>query len=316
MKNVEQLRKIKEIIEENDYIVIYRHIKPDYDAFGSQLSLNRVLKLNYPEKHIYTYGKETIDNPPFIPPMDNPADEILGKCLAIMVDTSNKQRIDDDSHVKCKAILKIDHHPAVDDYGFFNYVDTEASSCSQIISELIQVNGWKMDHLTAQYIYAGMSTDTLKMTIDNCDWRLFEDMAFITNKDNIGRRFDINGTNRIIYDMTMDLFKAQAALSQKVVFIDDTAYLYVMKKDMDELHITLEQSKDMIHLMEHIVGVDKWLLFMEEDDHINCSLRSHSTVINDIAAKFRGGGHPFASGAAKLSYEETQEIIRLVAERK
>lgn len=42
--------KIREIIEDYDSIVIYRHIRPDYDAYGSQLGLKQLLLDNYPEK--------------------------------------------------------------------------------------------------------------------------------------------------------------------------------------------------------------------------------------------------------------------------
>ena len=39
-------QKIREIIERNDSIVIYRHIHPDYDAIGSQLGLYFLIKEN------------------------------------------------------------------------------------------------------------------------------------------------------------------------------------------------------------------------------------------------------------------------------
>ena len=48
-------QKIKEIIERNDSIVIYRHIHPDYDAIGSQLGLYFLIKENYyinPKYHL------------------------------------------------------------------------------------------------------------------------------------------------------------------------------------------------------------------------------------------------------------------------
>ena len=59
-------QKIREIIERNDSIVIYRHIHPDYDAIGSQLGLYFLIKDNYPEKKVYSYGLQTIDNEPFV----------------------------------------------------------------------------------------------------------------------------------------------------------------------------------------------------------------------------------------------------------
>ena len=90
-------QKIKEIIERNDSIVIYRHIHPDYDAIGSQLGLYFLIKENYPEKKVYSYGLQTIDNEPFVLKMDNPDESIIKDSLTISLDTSTTVRSDDTS---------------------------------------------------------------------------------------------------------------------------------------------------------------------------------------------------------------------------
>ncbi|MDI9540605.1 MAG: DHH family phosphoesterase, partial [Bacillota bacterium] len=101
---------IKEIIEEYDSIVLYRHIRPDYDALGSQLGLKYLLLENYPTKKIYTYGLENMNNPDFLEDMDNPSVDIIKKSLTIILDTSTHDRADDTSYLKGLKSLKIDHH--------------------------------------------------------------------------------------------------------------------------------------------------------------------------------------------------------------
>ena len=47
-------KEIREFIERNDSIVIFRHIHGDYDAYGAQLGLKELIKNNYPEKEVYS----------------------------------------------------------------------------------------------------------------------------------------------------------------------------------------------------------------------------------------------------------------------
>ena len=46
-------KEIREFIERNDSIVIFRHIHGDYDAYGAQLGLKELIKNNYPERKVF-----------------------------------------------------------------------------------------------------------------------------------------------------------------------------------------------------------------------------------------------------------------------
>lgn len=51
--------------------------------------------------------------------------------------------------------------------------------------------------------------------------------------------------------------------------------------------------------------------FVEQTDkHYRVRLRSKSQVINEIAKRHDGGGHPLASGANSYSLEENDEIYQ------
>ena len=50
--------KILQSIKEYETIIIHRHVSPDPDAYGSQGGLAEILKASFPEKNIYTVGKE------------------------------------------------------------------------------------------------------------------------------------------------------------------------------------------------------------------------------------------------------------------
>ena len=45
------------------------------------------------------------------------------------------------------------------------------------------------------------------------------------------------------------------------------------------------------------------VFFIEEEDQIRVRLRSKGPVINQLAKKYNGGGHPLAAGASVLFME-------------
>ena len=91
-------REIKELIEKHDVITLYRHIRADYDAYGSQFGLKELILANYPEKKVYTIGTDDLDNPYLLEPLDNPEEDIIKQSLAIIVDTSNAARVEGESY--------------------------------------------------------------------------------------------------------------------------------------------------------------------------------------------------------------------------
>ena len=43
-------RQIIDKIEQYDTIIIHRHVRPDPDAYGSQIGLAELIRANYPKK--------------------------------------------------------------------------------------------------------------------------------------------------------------------------------------------------------------------------------------------------------------------------
>src|SRR5699024_1075407 len=105
-------------IEASDSIVILRHIRPDPDALGSQLSLKQYLKNKYPEKEIRALG--VYENElKFMGELDD--GEITEKDLVIVLDTANIERIDyDGDFTVVNGIIKIVHHLYVELYSDIN----------------------------------------------------------------------------------------------------------------------------------------------------------------------------------------------------
>ncbi|HER9847836.1 TPA: bifunctional oligoribonuclease/PAP phosphatase NrnA, partial [Streptococcus pyogenes] len=60
-----------------------------------------------------------------------------------------------------------------------------------------------------------------------------------------------------------------------------------------------------------IDNVQAWAIFVElTDGNYRVRMRSKEKIINGIAKRHGGGGHPLASGANSASLEENQAIFR------
>lgn len=94
-------------------------------------------------KNIYATGTPE-PSLSFLYELDDVPDEVYKGALVIVCDTANQARIDDQRYPMGDKLMKIDHHPNEDPYGDLLWVDTEASSVSEMIYELY-LEGKKKD---------------------------------------------------------------------------------------------------------------------------------------------------------------------------
>ncbi len=304
--------QIKEIIENNDIIIIYRHINTDYDAYGSQLGLKYLLLENYPEKQIYCVGEDEIANEGYIDLMDHPDEETISRSLAIIVDTSNVVRVEGDSYRKAADSLRIDHHPFTEQVAANELIDTDASSASQLVLELALDNGWKIPQRAAELLYGGISSDTVRLSISKVDARLYHALARMMELSPI----NVNDVCRYVYDEDIDTYNHNTLLRTKFVFEKDFGYLLLGQEDLKETGISEKTAKICVDLMGNIKGIEKYATFVQQEDMTySASLRSHRITISDIAAAYGGGGHLLAAGISGLNEQQVQEVIKLLIDK-
>ncbi len=304
---------IKKIIEKYETIVIYRHIRPDYDAYGSQLGLKYLLQDNYPEKNIYTYGLEKMNNPQFLEEMDNPAMEIIKNSLTIILDTSTQDRTDDESYLQSIESLKIDHHLESENCTDYRFVNEKASSTSEMIALLAIENDWVISTKAAGYLYAGMSTDTRGFTINSVSSTTFKILSILIDKG-----INLVEINRHINDISKEKYLAKHYIAANAIFKNDVAYIILTKEKKEKLKLTTHEAKDFVYVLDSIKGINKYAFFFYEDERegFSASLRSHNASIVEIAKKFGGGGHRLACGIPYLKLEQIEEVVDLLIKAK
>jgi len=301
-------RQIIDTIENYDTILIHRHVRPDPDAYGSQVGLKKLIEANYPDKKVFAAGTHD-ELLTYLAVQDDVNESDYEGALVIITDTGNTERIDADYYKNGAFLLKIDHHPDVDPYGDLRWVDTSASSTSEMIYELYQVGAeafnWHMPDEAARLLFAGIVGDTGRFIFPSATNRTFEVASQLITFD-----FDRTKLFADMYEVKRSILHLQGYMYQNFT-IDENgmAYLKITKEILERFDVSVSESSQLVGSLGNVKGICAWVIFVEEDDQIRVRLRSKGPIINALAAEYGGGGHPLASGASVYSWKEADEVI-------
>ncbi|HFU6665958.1 TPA: bifunctional oligoribonuclease/PAP phosphatase NrnA [Streptococcus agalactiae] len=303
-------QQILDKIKEYDTIIIHRHMRPDPDALGSQIGLRDIIRHNFPKKKVLATG---FDEPTlaWIAKMDQVTDQDYQGALVIVTDTANTPRIDDERYKKGDFLIKIDHHPNDEVYGDLSYVDTNASSASEIVTDFALSCDLLLSTSAARVLYNGIVGDTGRFLYPATTSKTLKIASKLREFD-----FDFSAMAR-----QMDSFPFKIAKLQGFIFeqleIDKSgaACVTLTQEDLKRFDVTDAETAAIVGIPGKIDIVESWAIFVEQSDgHYRVRLRSKSHIINEIAKRHNGGGHPLASGANSYSLEENQAIYQEIQE--
>ena len=303
--------KILDAIQQYDTIIIHRHIRPDPDAIGSQGALAEIIKESFPDKHVYTVGEED-ESLKFLYQMDDIPDEKYEGALVIVCDTANQPRISDDRYDRGDMLIKIEHHPNEEQYVYVIWVDTSASAFSEMIYEFYlfgKDKGLKLNEKAASLIYAGIVGDTGRFLFSNTTEKTFQYVSELVS----------NGLNfteiyNELYKRRLELVHLNGYVLQHFTFEDGVGVMKLPKTILKQFNVTASEASLLVNAFSDVEGLKAWVFFIEEDDQIRVRFRSKGPVVNTIASRFNGGGHPLAAGATIYSWDDVDEIVQLLKE--
>ncbi|WP_375152127.1 DHH family phosphoesterase [Enterococcus mundtii] len=299
-------------IKKYQKIVIHRHQRPDPDALGSQVGLAELLRNSFSEKEIRQVGKD-VEGLRYLTEMQEIDDAFYQGALVIVTDTANAPRIDDNRYSLGDQVIKIDHHPNDEPYGDLLWVDTKASSCSEMIAEfaLMFPNELKMNSDSARLLYAGIVGDTGRFLYPSTTGRTLELAAELRKYS-----FDASQLNREIEQITMKVAKLSGCVYQTIVVDEKGAGKVILSQELlGKYGIVDSETAAVVSLPGMIDEVLAWAIFVEQPEgYYRVRLRSKGPVINEIAKRHHGGGHPLASGANAKDLQEVAEIYKEIQE--
>ncbi|HGD0369246.1 TPA: bifunctional oligoribonuclease/PAP phosphatase NrnA [Streptococcus agalactiae] len=303
-------QQILDKIKEYDTIIIHRHMRPDPDALGSQIGLRDIIRHNFPKKKVLATG---FDEPTlaWIAKMDQVTDQDYQGALVIVTDTANTPRIDDERYKKGDFLIKIDHHPNDEVYGDLSYVDTNASSASEIVTDFALSCDLLLSTSAARVLYNGIVGDTGRFLYPATTSKTLKIASKLREFD-----FDFSAMARQMDSFTFKIAKLQGFIFEQLeIDKNGAACVTLTQEDLRRFDVTDAETAAIVGIPGKIDIVESWAIFVEQSDgHYRVRLRSKSHIINEIAKRHNGGGHPLASGANSYSLEENQAIYQEIQE--
>lgn len=300
-------KQILKQIKKYDNIVIARHIGGDPDAFGSTLGLKDIIISNFPDKKVYVVGTPTakfryfgdIDTVP----------ENIQNALLIVNDTPDKKRVDGVTFNNFSYTIKIDHHPFVEEFCNLELIDETASSVSQMIIEFAFECKLKIPLEAAKKLFMGVVGDTGRFLYNYTTAKTFELVSKLINKTNL----DFTSLYSQMYLRNLNDYKFNAYITSNLVVTENKlAYIKLDDKTLKEHNVDASTAGNLINNFDNIEEILVIILCSEDvtNNLIKCSIRSRGPAINEVAAKFNGGGHALASGAKPKNFEQVDELIK------
>lgn len=300
-------KQIFKVIKKYDTIVIARHIGADPDALGSQFALKEIILKTFPNKKVYAVGNpasrfrffgnnEKIDN----------VDTTKG--LLIVLDTPDIKRIDGVSLNNFAYVIKIDHHPMIDKFANIELIDEDSCSTSQLILEFVFNNKIEINKEIGEKLYLGIVGDTDRFLHDYTSPKTFSLVTRLLEETNI----DFTSLYKVLYQRPISEIRFEGYIYQNLTLTENgVAYIKITDRKLKEFGVDSAAAGNMINDLKFVNEIVVWVFLTEDikSNLIRANIRSVGPYINDVATKFGGGGHKYASGVKLKTWDDSDKLI-------
>lgn len=306
------LKLLAEAIESNDSFFLVSHIDPDGDAVGSLIAMHVLLERK--GKRVVAYDQDGV---PEIYRFLKGSGKICANAdtsarfdAAILLECPNVGR----AGSKCTEILEnapfwinIDHHVDNNAFGHLNIINPDLSAVSELIYDLFRYMNEPLDESVAEALYTAIMTDTGSYRFPNTTPR-----AHIISSELLALGVDPGVTYQNIYENLSKPAALIGALAHGTLEVEgEISCITITRSMLQETGATPEDTHDIVNFGRNIGNVEVALLFREVENGVKVSLRSRSSVnVNEIAARFGGGGHLRAAGCTiQADMEQAKQLI-------
>ena len=299
------IKAILQKIKENNSIVIFGHINPDGDCYGSQIALRRAIQLKYPEKKVYALGSGLHRFFEQLGCMDVVPEKVIEQSLAIIVDGNDLPRMEDQRVKFAKDFIKFDHHV---DTGSFTegpeLVNEDASSCCEILFDFFKQYDFPIDELVAQALFLGIITDTNRFQFITDYEKVFSDASELVKLGAKPKALNVILTQTT--ERAMEFKGYVYSHYQKTN--NGVLYLVMNRKQIHKFKLTANAASGMVNLISNVRGCPIWAFFCENNNGtMHIEFRSNGPAVQPLALSLGGGGHRRAAGVTIT--DPTQEKI-------
>ena len=324
----EQIKELKELLQQATKVSIIIHRNPDGDAIGSGLSLKAFLEKKGIETSLispneipnYLKWLSGVNNTVVFEEQPEKVEALLKDSGVIFtLDFNDLTRVGKEfsellKDLKSqKTFVMIDHHLEPSDYATYTFSDSDKSSTSEMVYDfIVDLDGKDLiDKDMATALYTGIMTDTGSFKFPNTTPHTMRIAADLMSKGINHNKIQIK-----IYDsFSLDKLHLLGEALNKLVFLPEykTAYIALSKDELHKHHYQKGDTEGFVNYGLSLEEANFAVLFLEnEEEGVRISFRSKGNFpANEFAKKyFNGGGHLNAAGGrTKKSLDEAVQLF-------
>lgn len=291
--------RIDDVIGDAKTVGISGHIRPDGDCIGSCMGMYLYLRKSYPQIRVDVFLQEIPEIYKFIKGSDQIRSDYETDVdrydLFIALD-AGKERLGEAEKFFDSAArtVNIDHHISNPGTGDENYIVPQASSASELVTDVIDMN--RMDRDIAEALYMGIICDTGVFKYSNTSPKTMQIGAEL-----ISYGFDFGSLiDSVFYEKTYNQNQMLGrALLESTLFMNGRCIASAVTRQTMEFYQA--KSSDLDGIVSQLMltaGVDCAIFLYETGtQEFKVSLRSNGSVnVAEVAQLFGGGGHARAAG--------------------
>ena len=301
-------KKIYNQIKKYDTIVIARHVGPDPDALGSSIGLRDSIRETFPEKKVYAIGYPT-SKFKYIGDLDRFTEDMYQNSLLIVTDTPDRKRVDGVEVDKFDYSIKIDHHPFIEKFCDLELIDDSSSSASQLIMELIFNTKLKINKEIAEKLFIGLVADTDRFLFYYTTSKTFDLVSKLIKETNL----DFSKSYDNLYLRPFKEIRFEGYLFHELKITENGfGYVKITEEELTKYEVDAATAGNMVNNFNYINEVYAWGVFTydKNNNNVRGSIRSRGPIINEVASKYNGGGHMFASGVRVDNFDIVDSLIK------
>ncbi len=286
-------------------VVIVTHDRPDGDAAGALLGLARILRgrgqeaclaCNDPIPDRYAFllrGEE-------VRPLGACRPSAPGAVLAVL-DCGACERVAglEAWDRSAAPILNIDHHHSNTGFGDANWVESEASSVSEMILDLAEAAGWPVPRAAAEALWVGLVTDTGRFSYENATAAALRAGARLVELGASPARLNESVyESRTLRELRLT---ARAMQTLETGWAGRVAWVSLGPEDFAATGCGPADASETVNIPRSLQSVRAGLFFYEVPaaGETKVSIRAaHPLEATELAARFGGGGHRRAAGCS------------------
>ncbi len=311
------VRKVVDFIRKHDNFLVSGHVRSDGDALGSQLAFHHLLK-KMGKKSQVVCDQGALPEYLFLPGSEKvgagPEDLKKGYSAVFTFDSGSWERLERISAAlprKDITVVNVDHHASNERFGDLNWVDPSFSACGEMVWELVKAAGVKPDKNIATCVYTTIVTDTGRFSFSNTTTETHLNAAELI-ACGVKPGFIHNALYR---QRTKEQLAYLAEVLGRIRYSEDgqVGWIVISKALEQKTGTPPGDTQEYIDHVKSIKGVRVAVLLKETDEpgKVKVSWRTNAGIDGIVlASKYKGGGHPRASGATfRGTIEEAERVI-------